>query len=168
MKNTVFDVALGEVSNLNLPIGQSTPYPGAFTTLTASSAVISGNVTVAGLDLRTVNPTVSVTATTDSFAAAVPITAAINVVTAAAFASGSPVALPSVASWIGGVYTIFNNTTHTVAVWPQPGDQIDVLGTTVPVLLDASKRANFYGIAPPNGTTSLGEIISAQLGVTSA
>jgi hypothetical protein len=144
-----------------MAIGQSAP-----AAATISSLTVQGNITVGGLDIKTVNPTVSITATTDTFTSAVAITAGINVVVTAANASGSPVALPSVATWVGGVYTIFNSTTHTVAVWPQPGDQIDALGTTTPDLLNAGLRANYYGIAPPNGTTALGQIISAQLGVT--
>ena len=144
-----------------MAIGQSVPAAATVSVLT-----VQGNVTVGGIDLKSVNPTVSVTATTDTFAAAVALTAGINVVVTAAFTSGSPVALPSVANWVGGVYTVFNSTTHTVAVWPQPGDQIDVLGTTVPDLLNAGLRANYYGIAAPNGTTSLGQIFSGQIGTT--
>jgi hypothetical protein len=163
--NTLWDSRLGDVTQINMPIGQSTPNPGNFSALQASS-VQAGSIQVAGL--TQVNPTVSVTATTDTFAAAVALTAKVNVVVTAANASGSPVALPSVATWLGTDITVFNQTTHTVAVWPQPADGIDVLGTTTPALLDAGKRCSFYAVAPVNGTTALGEIISAQLGVTSA
>lgn len=143
----------------NMIIGQSVPQSGAFTTISVQTPIVVGG-------LVPVNPTAANAATTDTFAAAVAITAKINLVVTAAFASGTPFALPSVATWLGSEITIFNQTTHTVAVWPQPGDGIDVLGTTTPDLLDAGKRAAYYAVAPANATTSLGQILSAALGTT--
>ena len=83
-----------------------------------------------------------------------------NIVVSASFTSGSPLALPSVATWLGSGIQVFNQTTQTVAVWPQPNDIIDTKVTGTAVLLDAGKRSDFYAVS----TTG---IISAQLGVTS-
>jgi len=106
------------------------------------------------------NPSVGIPATTNSFAAAVALTSNNNVVTSCTFTSGSPVALPSVATWLGGDMMVFNQTTMTVAVWPQPADHIDTTATGANVLLDAGKRCVFYAPGPT-------QIISAQLGATS-
>ncbi len=64
MKNTLFDSNLGDVSSINLPIGQSTPYAGTFTTI-AASVVIAGTVLASNLSNPTGTVSVAnVTATT--------------------------------------------------------------------------------------------------------
>lgn len=162
-------------------IGASVPTGGTFTLVAATtlvafgqvvtpSIIVSGPVTAGSAGgvgfISSVSPSINVTATTNTFAAAQPLTAAINVVVSA---SGTgPVSLPSAATFVGGSVAVFNQSTHTVAVWPQPLDQIDALGTTAAILLDSGKRALFFGIAAAVGTTTLGSIISAQMGVTSA
>lgn len=151
MRNTLVDSELGDVESINMPIGQSTPFPGSFTAVTVGAV---GGVAESWA------PSIGIPATTNSFAAAVALTAANNVVTSVTFTSGSPVALPSVATWQGGAINVFNQTTMTVGVWPQPADHIDALPASSGVLLDAGKRCTFYA---PTAT----QIISAQLGVTS-
>ena len=182
MRNTLFDSELGDVTSINMPIGQSTPYSGAFTSVSVTSlaaasvsvsgtvaagavagsvGAFSGTVSVGGLGLVSArDPSINLTTATSAFVAAYGITAAINIIVSASFTSGSPVALPSVATWLGGEITIFNQSTHTVAVWPQTADIIDTTATGAFVLLDAGKRSNYYAVS----TTG---IISAQLGVTS-
>jgi len=176
MRNTLVDSALGDVTQINLPIGQTTPFPGAFTTLAASSASV-GQLTIAGQGVLTsLNPSVAVTATTNNFTAAVPLTAAVNVVVTALDATApNPVALPSIGAALGSnvgsesfKVVVFNQTTHTVAVWPQAADAIDVATAGTAVLLDAGKRAEFFAAGLVATTTSTtGQWISAQLGVTS-
>jgi hypothetical protein len=159
MKNTLFDSNLGDVESINIPIGQSTPYAGNFTSVTVTGAISAGSLSVTTPITHGINPSVTA-GTTLTFTGAVSITSPVNVVVAATYTSGSAVALPTVASWIGADYIIFNQTTHTVAVFPQPNDIIDVTVTGAPVLLDAGKRCQFWGVS----TTA---IISAQLGTTS-
>lgn len=181
MNNVLFDSNLGDVTSIAMQTVQASV--GIFGTIQASSGTVSagavvasqvavsGTVTVAapgGIKVP-VNSSINVTATTDTFAAAVALTAGINVVTSAAYSSatfGAPVALPSAATFVGGSICVFNLSTHTVAVWPQAADQIDVLGTTVAVLLNPGLRGVFWGILAPNGTTALGQVIS-QAAVTS-
>ena len=166
MRNTLVDSNLGDVESINMPVGQSTPFAGNFTTVGATvgafqSVSVSQPVTIAGnAPLAAVAPSINLTATTDTFAAAVAVTAVRNIVVSASFTSGSPLALPSVATWLGSGIQVFNQTTQTVAVWPQPHDIIDTNVTGTAVLLDAGKRSDFYAVS----TTG---IISAQLGVTS-
>lgn len=164
-------------------IGASVPTNGNFTVLAATtlvafgqvvtpSIIVSGPVTAGsggGVGfISSVSPSINVSATTNTFAAAGLLSAAINVVVSASITSSSPVALPSAATFVGGSIAVFNQSTHTVAVWPQPLDQIDVLGTTVPCLVDSGKRALFYGIAAAVGTTTLGSILSVTMGTTVA
>ncbi|MGO9304224.1 MAG: hypothetical protein ACLP3R_11170 [Candidatus Korobacteraceae bacterium] len=158
-------------------IGASVPTTGNFTVLGATtvvafgqviapSIIVSGTVTLGGPVLVPVQTSINITATTNSLAAATPLVAGLNVVVSV---SGTgPVALPSAATFVGGSIAVFNQSTHTVAVWPQPLDGIDALGTTAAILLDSGKRALFFGIAGAVGTTTLGSIISAQMGTTSA
>ena len=68
MSNTLVDSALGDVTQINSPIGQETPEPGSFTKLVAQSVSVSGPVTVSGPISVAINPTVAVAATTDTFA----------------------------------------------------------------------------------------------------
>lgn len=159
MKNTLLDTNLGDVTNINIPIGQTTPYAGTFTSVTVSAALTANSLVVNTPITHGINPSVAA-GTTLTFTGAVAITSPVNIVVSATFTSGSAVALPTVATWIGADYVIFNQTTHTVAVFPQPNDIIDVTTTGAPVLLDAGKRAQFWGVS----TTA---IISAQLGTTS-
>ncbi|MGO9304225.1 MAG: hypothetical protein ACLP3R_11175 [Candidatus Korobacteraceae bacterium] len=160
MKNTLLDTNLGDVTSINLPIGQSTPYAGAFTSISVSQVAASSISvqSVAGVQ-ESWAPAIAVVATTSTLAAAVALTAANNVV-AGSYTATVPVALPTVASWLGGVISVFNQTTMTVGVWPQANDIIDVKVTGTVVLLNPGLRCNFYAVT---ATT----IISAQLGVTS-
>jgi hypothetical protein len=167
MRNTLVDSDLGDVTSINMPVGQTTPFPGSFTALQASSATISGSLTVTGTVsvggvagvLEPVNPTV-VPGTTNLFAAAVALTAAINMVTTAAVATSGALVLPSAATWVGGQIAVANLSTQTVEIWPQTNDQIDVLGSAAPRSLLTLKRAVFWNVAAPVGTTTLGQIIS--------
>lgn len=170
-------VPISPTSMDGIVIGATTPAQGNFTgcnanyfvayqTVITPSVIVSGTITLGGPILVPVQTSINVTATTNTYAAAQPLIAGLNVVVSAS-ATG-PVALPSAATFVGGSVAVFNQSTHTVAVWPQPLDGIDALGTTAAILLDAGKRALFFGIAGAVGTTTLGSIISAQMGVTSA
>lgn len=248
MRNTLFDSNLGDVDSINVPIGQTTPFSGVFTTVQASVAIfgtvqattevfptnisvsgtvhaanvaasstvsaanvaastvaatnatiatvsatnavvatvaasnvtVTGQVTASNISvgpvqasqvsassfLAPVATSINLTTATSGFAAALALTAAINVVVSVSYTSGGPVALPSVGPIVGASVVVFNQSTHSVAVWPQAVDAIDALGTTVAIIMNAGQRAAFYGIAAPNATTSLGQWISAQLGTT--
>lgn len=155
MKNTLLDTNLGDVTSINVPIGQTTPYAGNFTSISVSSLSVSS---VGGV-VESWAPAITVVATTSTLAAAVALTAANNVI-GGSYTATVPVALPTVASWIGGDIRVFNQTTMTVGVWPQANDIIDGKATGTVVLLNPGLRADFFA---PTVTT----IISAQLGVTS-
>ena len=109
---------------------------------------------------QAINPSINIVATTNTFAAAITLTAAVNVIVSGAVASSSPVVLPSAAIWLGGTISIFNQSTATVAVWMQPADVCDGKAAGTTVLLDAGKRCNYVAVS----TTG---IISEQMGVTS-
>ncbi len=44
MNNTLFDSKLGDVTQINMPIGQTTPAAGAFTTVAATSIALTGGI----------------------------------------------------------------------------------------------------------------------------
>lgn len=157
MRNTLFDTALGDVNNINMPIGQSTAYAATVSVLTATS------VSVKSLQAGSVANNIASAATTDTFAAAVALTAQVNAIgtVGVGASTAAPFALPSVAVALGAPITVLNQTTRSVAVWPQPLDIIDVVATSGPVILGIGHRCVYY----PVGTT---QWISAQMGVTSA
>lgn len=160
MGNTpLWSPQLGDVSFPMTPtsidgmvIGGTTPAAGTFTT-----------VAVKGLLHNSVANPISIAATTDTFAGAVALTAQINVIgtVAVGASTAAPAALPSVVVASGAVISVFNQTTRSVAVWPQPLDIIDVVATSGPVIVGIGNRCNFI----PVGTTHW---ISAQMGTTSA
>jgi hypothetical protein len=166
--NTLFDSKLGDVT------GTVTVQALAVT----GNAVVSGSVAVTGglvvsgpisfaqpavigtnAVFAAVNATINLTTATSAFTAAIALTAQRNVVVSVSFTSGGPVSLPTVATWIGGVFQVLNISTNTVAVWPQPLDIIDGKVTGTVVLIDAGKRSEFYAVS----TTS---IVSIGLGTS--
>lgn len=178
---TLFDSNIGDVSAANVTqvgtllasnVIAATNVAVSGTVLTnnlsvSGTGVISGNlgvtgtIAVGGLGIMyAVNPSINLTTATSAFVAAMPLTAAVNVVISASFTSASPVSLPSVATWMGGEITVLNQSTMTVAVWPQSNDIIDATATGAYVKLDAGKRCSYFAVSATG-------IISAQWGVTS-
>lgn len=165
-RNTLFDSSIGDVTSINIPVGLVTPNTGNFTALTAGSLTVSGTVAVSGSMsvgglgvLSAVNPTINLSATTSAFLSGYALTAAINVIISASFTSGTPVVLPTVASWLGGEIAVFNQSTHSVAVWPQPNDIIDSTAAGAYVIMNSNVRAGFVAVS----TTGM---ISYQYGTT--
>lgn len=178
MVNTLFDSNLGDVTSVKLAnvtvtgtvTAANVAVSGTLTAgtvvglpsaaLTVSQIVAAGTITVGGLGvLYAVNPSINLSATTSALVSAYSMTAAINVIISASFTSGTPVVLPSVATWVGGEISVFNQSTHSVAVWPQPNDIIDSTATGAYVVMNSNVRAGFVAVS----TTG---IISYQYGST--
>lgn len=166
--NTLFDTDIGDVTGTiqlqallvtgNVVVTGSVLASGGMAV--TGPATVGGTLAVGGLGIKyAINPSINLTTATSAFVAAIPITAAMNVVVSVSFTSAGPVSLPTVASWLGGQITVLNKSTNTVGVWPQPNDIIDATATGAYVKLDSGKGAVFYGVS----TTG---ILSAQIGTT--
>lgn len=156
IKNTLFDSNIGDVTSINIPIGQTQAYPGAFTALVASQVSVSGSVGI----LQSVNGAVA-PGSTALIASAVLITAAVNFVTTGALVSttGASMILPSAGTWVGGLIVVGNANASACVMFPAVGDRIDVTVSGAFVVIDAGKRAEFWSVAGSSGAV-LGQIMS--------
>lgn len=161
MNNILFDTRIGDVSNINMPIGETTPSTGAFTTLsttgaaTLASAVVTGtlqasaNVAISG---ALVQAAASITAsTTHSIAGATPL-AAISLVNAAN--ANDAVKLPIATK--GLTYCVITvGSTATPNVYPgQSADTIDGGSAGASVTLLAAHRGAYFICAVAGNWTS--------------
>ena len=156
-KNTLWDTNLGDVTSINIPIGQTQAYAGNFTSLQVTGSIsVSGTVGV----LQSFNGGVT-PGTTALIAAAVAITAAVNMVTTAAIASttGASLVLPSAGTWLGGQIMVANVNASALVVFPAVGDRINVAASGVSVVMDAGNRELFWAVAASSGA-ALGQVVS--------
>ena len=125
----VVGIGLAEINGgaiNNTTVGATTPSTGRFTTLTATGHLIRSLAT-------------ALTAAGTTQAAALALTASINVVTTAA--AGSGVRLPDMP--VGAECIIINRTANTFNIYPQTGDVIDALAANAATTITTNTVKRF-------------------------
>ena len=137
MNNTLLDTAIGDVTSINMPIGQKTPAAGAFTTLSAITLTVNGIPADTGGTLAG-----------NTTAAPAAITASTTNVTSAD-ATHIAVVLPKgIAGDSRLVYNSGGASAQTISVYCASTDTIDGGSAGGNVTLTVAHRAaRFYCVA---------------------